>query len=418
MGAAAVRALPLGLTVTSFKVSASGESSLPRTSRGISLHQAAPREQPPPHGTGASDPFKLFIQELEDYAIYTLDPAGRVTSWNKGAERIKGYSASEVMGEHVARFYLPEDVARGKPEEDLRRALADGRFEDQTLRLRKGDVIFHAHVVVTPIRGPGGEHLGFGKVTRDITSRQRAEQERVALATREQSVRAREEFLTLAAHELRTPVAALQLQADLVLRQLASESCASPRIEESVTRMRQSADRLRRLVDAVLRMPELDVGELELHCERVELGGVLDSVLEDHGEEIARSGCTVRLEGDRRASVSCDRAFVELLLGNLLSNALKYGPGKPVTVVLSRAGSRVRVTIRDEGIGIAPEHQARIFHRFERACSARNYGGIGLGLWTARRIAEAHGGGVRVTSVPGEGALFEVDLPAGDAARE
>ena len=158
-----------------------------------------------------ADLFRLLVESVVDYAIFLLDPTGVVRTWNAGARRLKGYEADEIIGRHFSTFYPEEDVRRGKPAWELESAAREGRFEDEGWRIRKDGSSFWANVVITALRRDG-ELVGFAKVTRDLTARREAEEERVRLAEAREAVRLRDEFLSIASHELRTPLTALDLQ--------------------------------------------------------------------------------------------------------------------------------------------------------------------------------------------------------------
>lgn len=360
-------------------------------------------------GEGA---LQLFLESVRDYALFMLDREGRVATWNAGAERMKGWRADEILGQHFSKFYPPEDVARGKPDRELEIAAREGRLEDEGWRLRKDGSAFWANVVITAVHTREGELLGFGKVTRDLTLRKRAEDDRLALAAREEGLRAREELLVVAAHELRTPIAALQLHAELVRRTAEREGVMNDRLVERLARLQHSATRLSRLVDAVLRVATLEPGRIELVRQRLDLRALVEDLLDEHRADIASAGCSVRLEPGPPAMVNGDRHLLQVLLENLLANALKYGDRKPVLLRVTARGGWATISVADRGIGIAAERLPAIFDRFSRAVSPRHYGGLGVGLWTVRTIAEAHGGAVRVASEAGQGATFEVELPA------
>lgn len=359
---------------------------------------------------------QLFVDSVRDYAIFLIDTEGRVATWNKGAERMKGWLADEIIGQHFSIFYPPEERAHGTPRRALEHAARDGRSEDEGWRVRKDGTLFWADVVITAVRKPTGELLGFVKVTRDLTRRKKAEEERLALAAREEGVRAREELLVIAAHELRTPIAALQLHADLVRRAADREGAASEHVGDRIRRLQHAATRLSRLVDAVLRVATLEPQQIALERRRIELRELIEHVVREHAADIASSGSTVLLEPGPPAEVSGDRGLLEVLVANLLANALKYGARQPVSFRVVGRGDRASITVVDRGIGIAAERQPALFSRFSRAVSSRHYGGLGLGLWTVRTIAEAHGGSARVTSEAGLGSTFDVDLPTAEGA--
>jgi signal transduction histidine kinase len=220
---------------------------------------------------------------------------------------------------------------------------------------------------------------------------------------------AREEFLHVASHELRGPLGALRLSVQLLLRDARAGGGRPP--ESRLLTIDRQANRLARLAEMLLDVSRITAGRLELSVEDVDLGALVREVVARHAEEAAdgRVGVCCRERPPIRCRV--DPARFEQVLRNLLSNAVKYGEGKPVEVRLEDAGGVVRLAVADLGIGIAPEDQARIFGRFERAVSGRHYTGLGLGLWIVRELVEAHGGAIRVESLPGEGSTFFVELP-------
>lgn len=229
----------------------------------------------------------------------------------------------------------------------------------------------------------------------------------------QKAVRLRDDFLGIAGHELRTPLTALQLSLQSLARLPAMERGANDVAARRLASCLRQVDRLGRLINELLDVSRITAGRLSLQPEAVDLVALTRDVLARMADELARAGCPVALdaiEGERLWG-RWDRERIDQVLTNLLTNAAKYGRGKPITVSVRRHEGTARLSVRDEGIGIAPEDQARIFERFERAVSERNYGGLGLGLWIVRQIVGAHGGEVRVKSALGEGATFIVDLP-------
>jgi PAS domain S-box-containing protein len=230
------------------------------------------------------------------------------------------------------------------------------------------------------------------------------------------AIRLRDEFLSVAGHELRTPLTALQLQlqsldAAFARGQVAAEPARwEPRVHKTVGH----AYRLQRLIDELLDVSRITAGRLTLERETMDLGELAREVVDRHTAEAQRSGSSVTLETTGDTLGNWDRARLDQVLTNLLSNAVKYGAGKPIHVAVigpSQNESKVRVVVRDEGIGIDASAQARIFGRFERAVSGRHYGGFGLGLWIVRELVEAHGGNVHFESQLGLGSTFVVELP-------
>src|SRR4051812_2306357 len=205
---------------------------------------------------------RLLIENIRDYALFMLDTEGRVASWNVGAERINGYSAKEILGSSLARFYPPEDVLAGKPDLEMRVVRETGRFEEEGWRIRKDGSRFWANAVLTAIRDTNGELRGFAKVVRDLTERRKAEEERLHLVQAQEAVRLRDEFLSIAAHELRTPLTALLLQ--LQSMEKAKPGRGSPPAL-------RSARRLASLVEMLLDVSRIATGRLELSRQDVDL---------------------------------------------------------------------------------------------------------------------------------------------------
>ncbi|HKC26277.1 MAG TPA: PAS domain S-box protein, partial [Thermoanaerobaculia bacterium] len=520
---------------------------------------------------------RFMIDSVKDYAIFLLGPDGTVTSWNAGAERLKGWRTDEILGKPFTRFYTSEDIALGKPAFELSQAAELGRYEEEGWRVRKDGSRFWANVVISAVR-EGGRLYGFAKITRDMTERRRTEQELAArarqqaviaalgqlaleaqdvgsvlaraletvcetlavtgavvleggdggrasvrsargvpaalasalasfglaggplvlgfgderlaalpgrqvrslaavpisaphahagslvvvstaprafsreevhfleavasiLATaasrkeaetkrREAEQRAeadrmalkeRDEFISVAAHELRTPLTALKLKLNGAERAVRRE-VPEDRVERLAQRVQgalRQADRLNELVGRLLDVSRVTAGQLRLACERIDLGEVAAHVVEDFAEEslASRAPISLRVEGD--ATGSWDRTRLEQVLLNLLSNALKYGPGAPIEVVVDgHAAEEVHLEVRDRGIGIAHADRERIFGRFERAVPIRHYGGLGLGLYITQHIVGAHGGTIDVDSEPGAGATFHIRLPRRARAEE
>jgi PAS domain S-box-containing protein len=360
----------------------------------------------------SSDLYRMLVEGSHEYAIFMLDPEGRVVTWTPGAERIYGYRAEEMIGQHFARFYLEGDVMRGKLERELSGASAEGRYEDEGIRVRKDGSQFWANVVITALRGPKGDLRGFSKIIRDISQRKQAEEERLRLFRAQEAVRARDEFLSIASHELKTPIAALKLQAQAIqraTRKAGNEPVPStgPRIEA----MLRQAERLTRLIEGLLDITRITSGRFSLRREEVDLAEVVREAAARWSDPLAKAHCELRLSIEGPQIGSWDHARLEQIAEHLLANAVKYGAGKPVDVMVEGDEARARLVVRDQGIGIDTRDLERIFERFERAVSSRHYGGFGLGLWIVRQIVEAHGGQIKVVSQPGQGSTFEILLP-------
>jgi PAS domain S-box-containing protein len=227
------------------------------------------------------------------------------------------------------------------------------------------------------------------------------------------AVRAREEFLSIASHELKTPLTSLQLQVQMLQRAAQKDTLARLPADRVLTMLGTAERQTKHLVKLINTLLDISrvSGHLELRREEIDLAAVVRDVAAQLEPELAVAGCRLTVDAPAPVVGAWDRARLEQVVTNLLSNAGKYGRGQPIAVTLTGTGDRARLVVRDQGIGIAPEHLGRIFERFERAVSAHNYGGLGLGLYIVRQIVEAHGGTIAVTSTPGAGSTFVVDLP-------
>jgi hypothetical protein len=369
-----------------------------------------------PTGEGsriAEEHFRLLVESVKDYAIFMLDTDGRVISWNPGAQRLKGYRREEILGRHFSRFYRAEDIADRKPERELRIALADGRVEDEGWRVRKDGSLFWANVVLTPMYdNAGSRHIGFAKITRDLTDRRLAEDNKHRLIEAEAAIRMRDEFLSIASHELRTPLGALRLLLatnELLLRH---DPPDIPALKERGRLATRQVKRLSDLVDRLLDVSRITGGHLTLRRENIDLVELVRNVIEEFVDTSNAAGCEIRFRGVTRSIVGFfDRLRIEQVLGNLLSNALEHGTGKMIDVSVDEMTGSALLTVSDYGPGISEKDLGRIFERFERGMAPRAHGGLGLGLYITRWIVEAHGGRIHASSAPGKGASFMVRLP-------
>jgi PAS domain S-box-containing protein len=518
--------------------------------------------------------FRLLVESVKDYAIFMLDPEGRVASWNAGATRIMGYEPSAIIDRHLSTFYTPDEVTAGAPEQALVAARRDDHFLNEGLRVRNDGSQFHAELRISAVHDESGELRGFATVMRDLTEQKRAEEtqafldettllltssletgdtlqkaaERAVpllgdlcfvdlaneqgslvvcaaataigdaelttelsrtmgrrlgaayafrnggkvlheevknldcmehvlgtanvehlcalgpisyicvpielrgkrlgvvelvrrtargryaptdlavaqeLARRfgialdnarlyreaQEAIRARDDFFMIASHELRTPLTPLQLQLEAIERTLKRAGLLNEQLTGRVERCSRQIFRLTRLVESLLDVTRITAGQLAVEPEVLDLCALAREVTERFTGEASEVGSTITLHAGESLLGRWDPTRLDQVLSNLLENAVKYGCGKPVEVDITDEGDAVRVCVTDHGMGIAPEARARIFERFERAVSLRHYGGLGLGLFIARQIVEAHGGTIEATSHPQAGSTFTVKLP-------
>lgn len=336
--------------------------------------------------------FRMLVEGVQDYAIFMLDPEGHVTSWNLGAERAKGYTADEVLGRHFSLFYLPHDVARRHPQTELELALRDGRYEEEGWRVRKDGTRFWANVVITAIHDADGHHVGFGKVTRDVTERQNL------LEDLERTAAERSQILTVTAHELRTPVAVVTGFASTLRDHWADiDEIERRQMIESLAR---GGDRLSRLVDDLFTAARLESGALTIRPTEFDLAVVVEAAVAD----LAAPGVLLRTEP---VVVRADQGRVQQMLSNYLGNAVRYGL-TPITVTVSAAVDGGQVSVEDAGAGVSDELEPRLFTKF---ASGTSHDGTGLGLFIVRELAVAQGGDAWYHRGPGGGPAFWLRLP-------
>jgi PAS domain S-box-containing protein len=377
--------------------------------------------------------FQLLVSSVRDYAIFMLDPNGNIATWNKGAERIKGYKPEEIIGSHFSRFYSEEDKANRKPERELEIARAEGSVEDEGWRLRKDGTRFWANVVITAVFDRTGELRGFAKVTRDITDRKEAEETRRALLEQrearllaeeerrraedsyrasQEANRAKDDFLMTLSHELRTPMTAILGWS----RMLPAMSPDDPMFHEAVMSIASGAQLQARLIDDILDVSRIVSGKLRLSPETIEVARVIMNSAEAVAAPAQAKEITITMSLPPTLGVIfADPTRIQQIIWNLLTNAVKFTPrGGKVDVSARRTASTVQVSVTDSGEGIDTEFLPHIFEPFRQAESpqTRVHGGLGLGLSIVRYIAEAHGGSVSAESEGrGKGSTFTVTLP-------
>jgi PAS domain S-box-containing protein len=346
--------------------------------------------------------FRLMIESVSDYAIFMLNPEGRVASWNNGARRIKGYTADEILGRHFSVFYPAEASAAGLPAKLLSMALKDGRVEDLGWRVRKDGTRFWGQVTITALYDERKVLRGFAKITRDLTMNRHMDQLRKA-------GRKKDTFLATLAHELRNPLAPMLTGLELILRSPED----SARITQVAGMLRRQVDQMSRLIEDLVDISRITSGKVALRKGVVSVGEVVSRSLEavKPGIEQKRQRLTQHLPSGE-VLVHADLHRLSQALTNLLSNAVRYTPAEGnITLSCRVDGQMLLIAVKDDGIGIAPENQEEIFDLFEQGENGVTEG-LGIGLTLVRTIARLHGGTVLVESAgEGRGSTFTLRLP-------
>jgi PAS domain S-box-containing protein len=395
---------------------ASGTSQVATFDHGAPASVVAPVAPPPaPEASHHHDErFRTLVESIKDYAIFMLDTGGNVATWNAGAQRIKGYAAHEIIGRHFSVFYPETDIRAGKTEYELQVAQRDGRFEDEGWRVRKDGSQFWANVVITALRDRDGSLLGYAKITRDLTERRQLEEERIRLAHAQEAVRLRDEFLSLASHELKTPLTVLQLQLEALQERLTHDSAAT---NAKLDRSHRAMQRLNELVEALLDVSRIATGRFALHLEQGDLADIVATAVDRMHEAAAAAGCALSVT-THRAVGTWDRSRIDQIVTNLVSNAIRHAAGAPIAVRVAHDGQAAVIEVRDGGPGVPIGKLSQIFERFERGASMRHFGGLGLGLYVVREITQAHGGEVTAENRSSGGACFTVRLPLRASSHE
>jgi hypothetical protein len=346
------------------------------------LHEEALRQ--------SEERFRLLVEGVQDYAIYMLDPEGMVASWNTGARRIKGYTREEIIGRHFSNFFTPEDVEAGRPWAALAEARSEGHYETEGWRLRKDGTRFWARAVLTPLYDDQGVLRGYAKVTQDLSERRQLQ----ALEKAAQNVN---EFIAMLAHELRNPLAPIRTAV-----QVMAHRPDPARLEQMRQTIERQSANLVRIVDDLLDISRITRGILGLERGPADLAQIVRHAVDTVVPAIeARRHTLEVVSPPMPVIVMVDRHRMIQVVVNLINNAARYTPeGGAIAVTVEVAGGAAWVRVRDNGRGIEPEMQERIFDMFVQGRSPieRVSGGLGVGLALARRLVEMHGGTLEVHS--------------------
>lgn len=371
--------------------------------------------------------FRLLVEGVADYAIFMLDVNGTVVTWNIGAERIKGYTSEEIIGQHFSVFYPPETRETGWPEHELQEASIKGSFVDEGWRLKKDGSKLWANVTITALRDDHGRLIGFAKLTRDLTERKRVEAaeiatqeqqsileaERNARIEAQRATRAKDEFLTTLSHELRTPLSAIMGWTQILLR---SGSELSPDHKKGIQVIDRNARAQVQLINDLLDLSRIMSGKLRLDIRQVPMADIVKAAVDSARPSAEAKDIRIKVLLDPvQTIVSGDSERLQQVFWNLLTNAIKFTPkGGQVHVLLQRVNSHLELSVSDTGVGIPSSFLPHVFDRFAQKDSSttRLHGGLGLGLSISKQLVELHGGSIRASSLgEGKGSTFFVNLP-------
>ena len=385
--------------------------------------------------------FRLLLDGIKDYAVYMLDPEGRVISWNAGAARIKGYQAEEILGKNFSCFYTAADQKSRKPQRALKKALAEGRCEDEGNRVRRDGSVIWASIVLRPMYDSSGALRGYSKVARDITERKQAEeklagQAKNLLGQSQELIRSQQEIQLLnngleqrvvertaqleasnkeleaftysVSHDLRAPLRHIGGFAKLLLEE--SGPSLPPGAQKHVERMEEGARKMGQLIDELLGLAR--VGRQALSVQVTGLGSIVKDVLTLLTPESEGRQVEWKIAADL-PYVECDPGLVRQVFQNLIDNALKYSrPRSPAVIEIGKfeKDGQAVIFVRDNGVGFSMKYADKLFGVFQRLHRAEDFEGTGVGLATVQRIIQKHGGRIWANAEIDGGATFYFTL--------
>ncbi len=360
--------------------------------------------------------YHKMVEEVEDYAILMLDRTGSVLNWNKGAEKIKGYKESEIVGQNFSIFYLPEDRQRKLPETLIETAKRTGKANHEGWRLRKNGTRFWGNIVITALHDEHRNVIGFSKVTRDLTERKIVD-DQLRNYARDIEFRNKqlEEYAYIASHDLQEPLRKIQIFADLLQSNLDDEEA----VKKHVSKINSAADRMATLIKEVLKYSQLSTQD-QLFSE-VDLNEVLENVQSDFDLLISEKNVTLNIS--KLPVINGIAIQLHQLFSNLINNSIKFSEQQPVISISARPftgevsafeeldsqGKYFEILFTDNGIGFEQQHAHMVFRMFKRLGGVATGSGIGLAM--CKKIVENHHGMIDVTSQPGKGTTFRILFP-------
>lgn len=367
--------------------------------------------------------YKLLVENVQDYAIFFMDANGYIQTWNKGAQKTKGYAPKDIIGKHFSIFYSPEDNKDRKPERELEIAKKIGRVEDEDWRVRKDGSKFWANVVITALYDDAGTLQGFAKVTRNLTERKEQEDSlrtaNILLQEQQKELQrlnaSKDEFISLASHQLRTPATAIKQLLGILLEGF--EGVLPENIRKIIQKTYDSNERQIRIVNSLLKVAQIDAGKVVLRKNSGDINKIVNDlcaqyqgVITERSQKITYSA----LHKDLRGFI--DEHYYRMALENILDNASKYThEGGEIEITSGIIDDFAYVDISDTGVGIASENIPVLFEKFHRIPNdlSHQVSGSGLGLYWVEKVIDLHQGKIQVESQPGKGTTFRILVPLG-----
>ena len=366
--------------------------------------------------------YRSLVEQVVDYGIFMLDEKGRIVSWNEGAKNIKGYTEAEIIGKYFSIFYPEEDIILGKPAMELKIAREQGKYEEEGWRIKKDGSRFWANVVITAVYNNEDVLIGFSKVTRDLTERQKAEK---ALRESYQSYRELanqlkvtntdltyvnqelEQFTSIVSHDLQEPIRTIKSFLQLI--QIKLNDLQSSDLNTYISKSINAANRMRELIQNLLHYSQLSKGEMVE--ETVEVNELINQALGNLKSSVESGNAQIQIKNDVQ-TVRGDRVQLVQLIQNLVSNALKFtNSDKPVIKIrCTEDNGHLECSVSDNGIGIEESDLNKVFEIFRRLHTKKDYPGTGIGLAICKKIVDRHAGRIWPESKPGKGTTFYFTL--------
>ena len=346
---------------------------------------------------GGDEGYRLFVEGVREYAMIMLDIKGHIIGWNIGAENLLGFKEPEIVGQHFSILFNHEDRLADKPKQELVQALETGTGEDENWLTRKDKSQFWASGMSTPLRDKAGNLLGFAKIIRDLTERKELEQQK-------------DDFISMASHELKTPLTSIKLYAELLNRHL--EQIKEEKGLSHIIKIQEQIVKQENLIRDLLNVSKIQSGMTDYQEEVFNLDHLVKQTVKEL--EATAPTHTITVSGKTTHKIKAIKEHIEQVLTNFLTNAIKYSPdAKKVIVKLSEDKSNAMVHVKDFGMGIPNEEKKRVFDRFYRGENVKTkaLSGYGLGLYIASQIVKQSGGQIKVESVEGKGSTFSFSLP-------
>ena len=380
------------------------------------------RKENEEHLRQSEERYRSLVEQVTDYGIFTLDEKGRIISWNEGAKKIKGYTESEIIGKYFSIFYPEEDILNGKPAYELKIAKAEGKYEEEGWRLRKDGRLFWANVVITSVYNSLGVHIGFSKVTRDLTERKESEKalhesyQRYRLLADELRItntelsyanQELEQFTSIVSHDLQEPIRSIKSFLQLINIKLSNEQ--NDDLKLYIEKAINSADRMKQLIQNLLHYSQL--GKSELVEETINVDDLINEAIQNVRTSAEKNNAQITVENHVK-TVEGDRVQLVQLIQNLLSNALKFTDSVSPKVKIGgfHENGHVKFSVSDNGIGIAETDLNKVFEIFRRLHTKKTYPGTGIGLAICKKIVDRHRGRIWPESKPGKGTTFYFTL--------